>query len=83
MADFILCRGPEKADLARRLQGRLASVGLCFSLLTEEPSETLLWRQGEEDPQESFWQQSTEDWILRSGQFSYCAKPSAAELKNE
>ncbi len=80
MADFILCRGPASARLARRLQGRLAAAGLSFTLLMEESAYTLLWRTGAEAPQESFWQQVADSWILRSGLFSHRAKAGAAGL---
>lgn len=82
MADFVLCRGPANARLARRLQGRLAAAGLSFALLMEESANTLLWRTGAEAPQESFWQQAADSWILRSGLFSHRAKAGAAGLES-
>ncbi len=82
MADFVLCRGLASAQLARRMQGRLAAAGLSFAPLMEESANTLLWRTGAEAPQESFWRETADSWILRSGLFSHRAKAGAAGLES-
>ena len=82
MADFVLCRGLASAQLARRMQGRLAAAGLSFAPLMEEGANTVLWRAGAEAPRESFWRRAADSWILRSGLFSHRARAGAAGLES-
>ena len=80
MADFVLCRGREGAALARRLQRRLAALGLSFALFAEDAEGSLLWREAAREPHESRLQKADGSWILRSGLFSHRGQAGRAGL---
>lgn len=82
MADFLLCRGPEVGALASRMRDRLARAGLSFVPLVQDGEAALLWRHLGEAPEDSFWQQDADNWILRSGLFSHRAKAGAGGLES-
>ena len=81
MADFVLCRGRDADARAARLRGRLARAGLSFAVLLRDDAHCLLWRCAGEAPEDAFWQQDADTWILRSGLLSHAGAAGARALQ--
>lgn len=81
MADFLLCRGAAAPALAKRTQDRLARAGLSFVSLLEEEGLSVLWRNGGQAGQDSFWRQDNDNWILCAGLFAHQGKAGARALQ--